>query len=454
MLSYKEKLSELNKIRNSVKNKTINFNENKKFFGHLKSTPLKKNKNDDDEDDEIKGFPFKIKLKGSNKIKNLSIKIIPIENKYTTNEHPCFIENIILKELTDNVINKNLSPHIVFYFGSTKVNNKSSCLLDMNLPNFYNNRKIKNYSNMLISEYIDGLSLEEWVYKQTKKNIEITPSNWLTMIFQLLYTIYIFQYKYKLLHNDFHYGNILIDDNIKAEGYFIYKIFGKTYYLKNFGIIPKLWDFEFCMCYSDNIKSLYPNKYIIGTSNYNKKTFSTNLNSIDKDFHVPLNYNEVYDSHYLLTSLLKLYISDDIYEWISNLYPYEVIESDSDSDSDSDSYYKSDTDTDTDTDTSSYNKNLQNKKSSVKSVDKIFSKLNKDNCNSNSSSNSSFTTTYTSSDNDSVYLKDGRLLNKTLNMFNLPTTKDILNDKIFDQFLIKPKDLNPDLDVVFDSTIN
>ena len=116
--------------------------------------------------------------------------------------------------------------------------------------------------------------------------------------------------------------------------------------------------------------------------------------------------------------------------------------------------FRSDTDTDTDTDTSSYNKNLQNKKSSVKSVDKIFSKLNKDNCNSNSSSNSSFTTTYTSSDNDSVYLKDGRLLNKTLNMFNLPTTKDILNDKIFDQFLIKPKDLNPDLDVVFDSTIN
>ena len=161
-------------------------------------------------------------------VKNISIKIIPIETKYTTHEHPCFIENIILKELTDNIINKNISQHIVFYFGSTKVNNKSSCLLEMNLPNFYNNKKIKNYSNMLISEYIDGLSLEEWVYKQTKKNIEISPTTWLSMIFQLLYTIFIFQHKYKLLHNDFHYGNILIDDNIKKEGYFIYKIFGKN----------------------------------------------------------------------------------------------------------------------------------------------------------------------------------------------------------------------------------
>lgn len=452
MLSYKDKLIELNKIRNYIKTKTINLNENKKYFGHLKSTPLKKN-NDDDDDDEIKGFPFKIKLKGSTKIKNLSVKIIPIENKYTTNEHPCFIENIILKELTDNVINKNLSPHIVFYFGSTKVNNKSSCLLEMNLPNFYNNKKIKNYSNMLISEYIDGLSLEEWVYKQTKKNIEISPTTWLSMIFQLLYTIFIFQHKYKLLHNDFHYGNILIDDNIKKEGYFIYKIFGKTYYLKNFGVIPKLWDFEFCMCYSDNIKSLYPNKYIIGSSDYNKKTFSTNINSVDKNFHVPLNYNEVYDSHYLLTSLLKLYISDDIYEWICNLYPYEVIEAESDSDSDSDSYYESESDSEFE------HTKSENKKSSIKSVDKIFSKLNKDSRNSSLSSSSSSSSnlsysTYTSSENESVYLKDGRLLNKTLNMFNLPTTKDILNDKIFDQFLIKPTDLNPDVDVVFDSTIH
>ena len=108
----------------------------------------------------------------------------------------------------------------------------------------------------------------------------------------------------------------------------------------------------------------------------------------------------------------------------------------------------------TDSDSEFEQTKSENKKSSIKSVDKIFSKLNKDSHNSSLSSSNSSYSTYTSSDDESVYLKDGRLLNKTLNMFNLPTTKDILNDKIFDQFLIQPTDLNPDVDVVFDSTIH
>jgi hypothetical protein len=437
MLSYKQKLIEFNKIRQELKNKTIELDENKKYFGHVKTTPLKKK--DKEEDDEIKGFPYKLRLKGNHQIKNISIKIIPIETKYTTQEHPCFIENIILKELTDNIINKNISPHIVFYFGSNKVVNKSNALFDMNLKNFYNNKKIKSYSNMLVSEFVEGLSLEEWVYRQTKKDIDISSTTWLSMIFQLLYTIYIFQHKYKLLHNDFHYGNILIDDTIKKEGYFIYKMFNKTYYIKNNGIMPKLWDFEFCMTFSDSIKSLYPNKYIIGMSKYDKKTYKTSLNTEDQSFHVPLNYNEVYDSHYLLTSLLELYLPEDIYEWILNLYPAQVIEDDSTSDlsDESDSSYS------------------QYDSDSIKSADKMFSRLNNDNFTTDSRKSSHNTkSSYETDESDEVYIENGRLLNKTLKEFTLPTTKEILFDKIFDKFLKKPHDLNPAIDVVFDSHIH
>lgn len=437
MLSYKQKLEEFNKIRQELKNKTIELNENKKYFGHIKAIPLKKKEKDDD--DEIKGFPYKLRLKGNNQIKNISIKIIPIETKYTTHEHPCFIENIILKELTDNIINKNISPHIVFYFGSNKVVNKSNALIDMNLENFYNNKKIKSYSNMLVSEFVEGLSLEEWVYKQTKKDKDISSSIWLSMIFQLLYTIYIFQHKYKLLHNDFHYGNILIDDTIKKEGYLIYKIFNKTYYIKNNGIMPKLWDFEFCMTFSDSIKSLYPNKYIIGMSKYDKKTYKTSLNTEDQSFHVPLNYNEVYDSHYLLTSLLELYLPEDIYEWILNLYPSQVIEDDSTSDS---SDYTSNSDSVSST-------------TSIKSADKMFSRLNNDNYTTEVSSHNTKSSYETNTEeSEEIYIENGRLLNKTLQEFNLPTTKEILFDKIFEKFLKKPHDLNPQIDVVFDSHIH
>ena len=49
------------------------------------------------------------------------------------------------------------------------------------------------------------------------------------------------------------------------------------------------------------------------------------------DLNVQYNYNEVYDVHYFLTSLLDLYISQELFDWTIQLYPREVIPEDEES---------------------------------------------------------------------------------------------------------------------------
>ena len=104
------------------------------------------------------------------------------------------------------------------------------------------------------------------------------------------------------------------------------------------------------MVYSNKIQDSYPNKFITGSFEYDRKEHKTivkeeDLESQDtEDINVPFNYNEVYDPHYFLTSLLDLYISQELFDWIISLYPRELIpeeESSSNDSSDDSSDYSS-----------------------------------------------------------------------------------------------------------------
>jgi hypothetical protein len=467
------KLKLLKDIRHEIKKKRFILDESREKFGFDDMTQLSKVKNTS----EVKGYPFVASKLESKVLKGVKIglKVVPVETKFEKHEHPTNLEFLSLKELTDNIVCKMISPHIVFYLANQKVSNKSRALKFLNLKRLEVEEQIRTSSNMLVSEYIEGGSLDTWIYDIYENDDDISDKDWRIIIFQLIYTIAIIQHYYRMMHNDFHYGNILMDTSIKKiDGqYFVYTIDDQTYYIPNNGCIPKLWDFEFAMAYSDKIPDFYPNKFIIGNCEYDRKKHVTkepivgDNNSLESDdLNVPYNYNEVYDLHYFLTSLLDLYISQEIFDWILEVYPDELIpredsdsDSDSDNDSDSDSNSKSgsdsgsdgsdDSDSDSDSEKSDTSSNASDASALKNKLDKITlsdSDSHEDTDNSDSSSSSS-----SSSGLYNRYLSEGRLKNGIEKDFELPTPLSILKNRLFDEFRVKPDDFDETKAIYFKS---
>ena len=443
-----KKTKMLNDIKHEFKRKRFVLDEGKEKFGMDEMTQLIKVKNIS----EIKGYPFRISKNNlilSHHVK-LAAKIVPIESKYNKNEHPSHLEYIILKHLTNDIINNNISPHITHYLGTQKVSNKSRALKHLNLKRLEIEEKIRTHSNLLLSEYVEGGSLDNWIFNTYENDEEINDTQWKYIVFQLIYTLAIIQHYYRMMHNDFHYGNILIDTNIKPSGYFVYEINGISYYIKNTGIIPKIWDFEFSMIYSNKIPDSYPNKFIIGSYHYDRKSHKTILTEEelkeDERQNVPYNYNEVYDLHYFLTSLLDLHISDELYDWIIELYPDELIP---EQDSSSSGSYLS---------TKLSNITFTNSDSEL-NISDSDNDDNDDNDNSDNSDNSdsdSDDSDNNDSDNDTnknPYLSDDRLINGVETQFNLPKPLSLLKHKFFESLTIKPKDFDKSTAIYFKSGI-
>jgi len=444
-----KKIKYLQDIRHEIKKKRVLFDENKERFGLDELSQLTKVKNTS----EVKGYPFRGSKKDHLKITkgiNIGLKVVPIETKYDKREHPCNLENLVLKHLTEHIVNKNISPHIAYYLGTQKVTNKSKALKMLNLKRLEVEEKVRTHSNMLISEFVEGGSLDNWIYEIYEQDNEITDEQWKSIVFQLLYTIAIIQRYYRMMHNDFHYGNILIDDSIKPGGYLVYDILGKRYYIKNTGVIPKLWDFEFCMVYSDKIPDCYPNKFILGPYQYDKKNHKTIVDPsvLDEpeepeDINVPFNYNEFYDVHYFLTSLLDLYISQELYDWIIQLYPRELIP---DEDSSSYSTNTSDTDTTTsDTDTTTSDTDTKTSDTDTDTDTTTSENDTTSDTTENETTKTSEKTSDTTSDSsslESIYVAEGRLVNGAEEKFKLPSPIDLLNETFFESFTKRPVDFD------------
>lgn len=434
-LEYNQKIKNVAKLRQDFKKKRFILDESLENFGLDTFKQLTNVKNID----EIKGYPFKgyfNDLKKTNLIK-LAFKLIPIESKYTKQEHPSNIEYLMLKEFNDELVLKNVTPHVVNYIGYKKIYNKSKAIKFLNLKRLEHENKILNYSNVLISEYIEAGSLDNWVYEIYQNQKEITCLDWKCLVFGLLYTIYVLQDKYKFMHNDLHYGNILIDE-IQKGGYIVYTIENVgTWYLPNNGFIAKLWDMEFGMVYSTkNTNHIYVNRFIVGNSKINYKTREIEEDDHDSDalVNIPITFNKVYDVHYLLTSLLDLYISDDLFDWIMKLYPDELIPP------------------------SEHTSHTCTSNSSASKLTE--STTNKSNTNSTSllsysSKSSSSNSSYSESSELSELLHDGRLVNGVEDLYkDLPIALDLLTCSFFDEFKIKPKDFNKDTSLFFEYKLN
>ncbi len=428
-MHFNDKLSMLSKLRSKYRSKKIILDDSKDKLGLNEMYQLTVRK----DSKELKGIPFRIQFKNiSDKI---GLKIIPVDERYSKIEHPCFLENITLKTITDEIILKKRSPHFVHYIGSKKISNSSRGLKHLNFNDLYKKYDIKNYSNVLLSEYVNEGSLDNWIYNIYENDKEISSTQWKIIVFQLVQSIYTLQKHFKMMHNDCHYGNILIDTSISPGGYLVYHVDNDIFYIPNTGVLPKLWDFEFSMSFQQTKNSnLYPNKFITGCYQYdytqNKTIIDSDTSDIYTNNNVPYNYNEVYDLHYCLTSLLDLFISEDLYNWIINLYPDELLPEDTDSNSS----FSND---------SNYSSNSVSKDSGYSSIsvsdDSGYSSISYDSCSSSDSDTSSYSIN-TDSISNTKFLKDGRLINGIENSYNLVTPKELLKNDFFKCFLIKPFD--------------
>lgn len=300
-LTLKKRLDYLIKTKAQIEAGQIVFDPDKSQFGFEKFKqlfPVSEN--------EIKGYPCMMSHKFSDPVK-FGIKIIPLELKYEKENHPCRIEIALLKEFTKNVVETFESPHITFFFAELSVPNRSSALSKFPLKDL--RREIHRQSSILISEYVPGGSIEEWIQEQPN----IPEKQWKYVVFSIVWSLIVLHDKYQFLHTDFHYGNILIDTSIDPidKSYYQYKLQDGDdsfeFNIQNPGIFPKMWDFEFASTYCG------------GEHGYINEFFKGN------EENVPHEFNPYYDCQYFLTSLLSLNIPERLRNFIYDIYPEEVL---------------------------------------------------------------------------------------------------------------------------------
>ena len=72
--------------------------------------------------------------------------------------------------------------------------------------------------------------------------IRFTEKEWESILFQIMYTLYVSWAYFKLTHNDLHLGNILFKSTM--DEYIYYKIKGKYYKIPTYGYIVKIIDWN------------------------------------------------------------------------------------------------------------------------------------------------------------------------------------------------------------------
>jgi len=92
---------------------------------------------------------------------------------------------------------------------------------------------------VMIVEYCRGGSL-----RQLAKSRAISLKEWKSILWQMFYTLAVLDEEFPLFkHNDLHLGNVLIQ-NVTPGGHWEYKFKKYTYYVPNYGLSVRLFDFD------------------------------------------------------------------------------------------------------------------------------------------------------------------------------------------------------------------
>ncbi|KAI9206569.1 uncharacterized protein BJ171DRAFT_495867 [Polychytrium aggregatum] len=252
--------------------------------------------------DDVKGFPCAV----SKDSVLYGVKVIPLQTEYPLDDkHPALMEARVLKELTQS----KCTPHITRYISDHVVKNSSKALTCFPLKFLKN--VIYHKCQVLQSEFIENGSLED-------NHHEIGEAEWRYIIFAVVWSLYVLQEKYKFIHYDLHYGNILLDTTDSK---------GITYTHGDFrffcdppgGLMPKLWDFEFTELHS------------LGWKN----PFNQRLDGV-----APVGqFDPRLDLHFFINSLGELSdMPQVIQDFVFSLYPSEEADLLDDNDSGDDAF--------------------------------------------------------------------------------------------------------------------
>jgi hypothetical protein len=260
-----------------------------------------------DLEEEIKGYPC-VAYNHPTDVVKFGVKVNPLERDYDEDQHPGRMEAKLLEEFTRCVL-KKYTPHITFYFQDMDVSNSKSAITKFPLKSVQ--KHIFNCSSVLVSEFVNGGSIDDWVMKLEDMDQQPSLEQWRYIIFSMIWTLLVLQDRYHFVHRDFHVGNILIDDTLTEDDDTIWSYtlnLGKdthSFHVPSCGILPKMWDFEF----SNVFKTLNIPPSPLGCYGDSR----------------PSEFNPYYDLHFFLMTLLEVCNLPEVEKFITSLYPPELI---------------------------------------------------------------------------------------------------------------------------------
>lgn len=275
---------------------------------------------------------------------------IEINNKVVENEIK------IYKSLTKNIIDTNISKHIVKYIGSNDCTDAKSLFkkcpesyvnflkmatdqkTDMCKKYFrgYPNKKIDDKYKVIEIEYCD-YSCADFI-KDISKLPEIEMEKYLDIFFfQIIHTVLSIQKKFPYFtHNDLFIRNILGKREKDNGNYYTYKFNDKTYYVPQKKFYPKINDFGMTNLNDDYkamklYKSEYKDIYNIIIDVYNGGNLgSTSLSELCKDNPDKKKFLRTYFSNYFNVDVIDEYITNSQmnmnWDW-SNILDDEFLKS-------------------------------------------------------------------------------------------------------------------------------
>jgi hypothetical protein len=221
---------------------------------------------------------------------------------YRTKNHPVELECLFLKALRNDLVYTKISPHIPFCYNYDFFSVTKPVFDEYSLKDKFRDHVIKQKVIVSVCEHIGLGSLSDL----NTENWKLV--DWKVIIFQIIYTLYILQSKYKMIHCDFHCDNLLVDDTRLTESHFVYNVLDTSYYLPNVDKSIKIWDFEFANSYRNN--EFFDNQF---------------LNDVNGDNNIPTEYNDYYDLHYFFFDLIDSgKLDEDLVSEIQDMYPVDA----------------------------------------------------------------------------------------------------------------------------------
>lgn len=297
--SVQKRAEYFSRLQKKIDTGKFKFDVNKASFGfkHLRLLT--------DEPESLKSYPCIVYNKSSNI--EYAVKVIPLIRRFRVKgkAHPAEVEVKLLKEFTE-CVRYGFSPHMTYHIAHYTLPNNARSLREFPLKRLA--KYVEPKSIVLVAEYVQGGSIEDWMREETG-----TIEHWRYIVFAVCWTLMILQDRYRCIHNDLHFGNVLLDtrfrDDQKPLAYHLVGDDGLDVQFKVVvpGIMPKMWDWEVASSFKPGFT--HENAMAAGMT------------------HFPVEFDPHYDLHYFLTTLLEQDVPDELVDLIYDLYGDDFVPS-------------------------------------------------------------------------------------------------------------------------------